>query len=149
MPSPTSRKKTKRVVLLAEQDVVTRLVLAAHMRECGFTVVEAADAAEAKAVLVSGMHIDVLFSDAQLAGAESGFALSQWVRRHRPAIQIILTGAIPAKIDAACTLCDDRDRKQAPALNDRVRKMMAERTRRMRRPSATAGAEPRRRKGAV
>lgn len=135
--------------MLAEQDVVTRLVLAAHMRECGFTVLEAADAAEAKAVLLSGMQVDVLFSDAQLAGPESGFALSQWVRRHRPAIQVILTGAIAAKVDAACALCDDPDRKQAPALNERVRKMMAERTRRMRRPSANSGAEPRRRKGAV
>ncbi len=149
MPSSTTKPQAKRVVLLAEQDVIVRVALAAHLRGCNYLVLEAANAAETKAILASGINIDVLLCDAQLAGEENGFAMSQWVRRHRPSVQVLLTGALAAKIDAVCELCGDDGHREAAGLIDRTRKMMAERTRRMRRPSAGAVPKRPRVKGAI
>lgn len=149
MPSSTTKPKAKRVVLLAEQDVIVRVALAAHLRGCEYMVFEAANAGETKAILAAGMSIDVLLCDAQLAGEENGFALSQWVRRYRPAVQVVLTGALAAKIDAVCDLCGDDGHREAAGLIDRTRKMMAERTRRMRRPSVGAAPKRPRVKGAM
>lgn len=48
--------------------------------------------------------INILLSDTQLAGEGSGFVLAQWVRRHRPNIETILTGSIVGKTQAVCDI---------------------------------------------
>lgn len=133
-----SRKPSKKMatVLLVEADVLVRFALAEHLRACEITVVEAVDADDAKAVLVAGPEITILLSDAQLAGEGSGFVLAQWVRRHRPTIETILTGSIASKAQAAadivarmpaCTPNGD-----ATALATKLNAMLAERKRRLR-----------------
>lgn len=140
MPSAKSSRKP-RTLLLAEEDVIVRLGLATYLRECGFVVIEAASAVEARAVLMAGPKIDILYADAQLAGPESGFALAQWVRRHRPSVRVILTATLMNKAEAAADLCSRRD---AVWLKDHIASMIAERTRRERKPSSSESA-PRRR----
>jgi len=137
MPSP--KNKTAKAILLVEDDVIIRLGLAEHLRECGFTVLEAAGAHEARTILVAGPSIDILLSDAQLAGPDTGFALAQWVRRHRPQVKVILVATTAHKVEAAGALCRHTPRHDANTLDARIRAMMAERARRMRPPAATAG----------
>lgn len=135
-------------VLLADEDVIVRLGLAEHLRDCGMIVLEAASSQEAKAILQAGPTIDVLFSDAQLAGAESGFALAQWTRRNRPGVQVILEVSLESKTAAALHLCCPPDRHKeldAQALAAKIRAMMAERRRRTR-PQQSAAAPLRRRR---
>lgn len=136
-------------ILIAEKDVIVRLTLAEHLRSCGLMVYEAASAMEAKAILIAGVRIDILLSDAQLAGPISGFALAQWVRRNRPGVAVILTGALHGKAQAATELCERAAKRPSPhdavTLSDRIAAMMAERDRRMRRPSTASQRTPRQR----
>ena len=130
----TSPKKLS--VLLVEADVLVRFALAEHLRACNIIVVEAIDADDAKAILVAGPEISILLSDTQLAGEGSGFVLAQWVRRHRTAIEVVLTGSIASKVESVveiaarvpeCTAGTD-----AVKLAAKLNAMLAERKRRLR-----------------
>ena len=102
-----------KTILIAEDDVIVRLGLARHLRSCGFDVLEAAGAAEAKTLLQRGPDIDVLLADARLAGPECGFALAQWVRRYRRRIEIHLTGSLANKAETVMRICPgDGDHRQ-------------------------------------
>jgi DNA-binding NtrC family response regulator len=137
-----------KTILLVEADVIVRFAVADHLRACAI-VIEAASAQDARQVLVAGPPIDIVMSDAQLAGDENGFALAQWVRRHRPDTEVILTSSIINKAQAASEFCARHPDQAVPAdangLATRIHAMMAERKRRLRPPSTTAAA-PRRRK---
>jgi len=110
--------------LILEQDVLVRIALADYLRDCGYRVIEAAAGHEAKTVLQHGPEIHVLLADAGLAGDDEGFALAQWVRRHRPRISVILSVSLQAKSDAAARLCA-RSKTPPPPLTfrDRIRAM--------------------------
>ncbi|MCX7359985.1 MAG: hypothetical protein NT015_17835 [Alphaproteobacteria bacterium] len=133
-----SRKPSKKMatVLLVEADVLVRFALADHLRTCEITVVEAVDADDAKAVLVAGPEISILLSDTQLAGEGSGFVLAQWVRRHRPSIEIILTGSIASKAQAAADILarmpECVPNGDTATLTTKLNAMLAERKRRLR-----------------
>jgi len=141
-------KKSAQRILLADEDVIVRLGIAEYLRDCGLVVLEAATSQEAKSILQAGPDIDVLFSDAQLAGPESGFALAQWVRRNRPGVEIILEVSLESKTVAAFELCCPPDRHKSfdsGALATKIRAMMAERRRRTK-PQQSAAAPLRRRR---
>lgn len=137
-------------ILLVEEDVIVRFGLAEYLRACGFTVIEAPNGADARAVLVAGPAIDVLMSDAQLAGGENGFALAQWVRRHRPNVEVLLMSSLAQKSQIASDFCarypDRKTLSDATGLTSRVQAMLAERKRRTRPPSSTADVKARRRR---
>jgi CheY-like chemotaxis protein len=148
MPAKSKSKRRGRSILLADEDVIVRLALADYLRSCGLQVLEAATSQEAKTILQAGPWIDVLFSDAQLAGPESGFALAQWVRRNRPETEIILKVSIAAKTAAAFDLCCPPDGKKSfdsQALTARIEGMLAERRRRTR-PQQSPMTGPRRKR---
>jgi CheY-like chemotaxis protein len=80
----------KPVVLVVEDDVLLRLVTASSLREAGFEVLEAANAAEAVQIL-GCIPVHVLFSDIDMPGGMDGFALAQWVHQRRLNTRIVLT----------------------------------------------------------
>lgn len=141
MPSAKSQPKT---VLLAEEDVIVRLGLADYLRHCGFVVLEASGASEARTILLAGPKIDILLSDAQLAGPENGFALAAWLRRHRPSVKVLLTATTASKIEAAGSLCTHVPHHEVKGLEAHIRTMMSERARRSRRPASSAAPGRRR-----
>ena len=135
MPAKSKSQNSDRTILLADEDVIVRLAIADHLRGCGLQVIEAATSEEAKAILQTGQEIDVLFSDAQLAGPESGFALAQWVRRNRPRVEIVLQVSVTGKTAAAFELCcppDGGKNLDSRALVARIEAMQAARRRRTR-----------------
>lgn len=142
---PTEKKTT---VLLVESDVLVRFALAEHLRVCDIMVIEAVDADDAKAILVAGPEINIMLSDAQLAGEGSGFVLAQWVRRHRPAIETILTGSLTSKaqsvfdITARMPRCTPQG--DAAQLAAKLSAMLAERKRRLRQQPKNAPVKRRR-----
>jgi CheY-like chemotaxis protein len=142
MTSSISSKKTCLTLLLVEADVVIRFALAQHLRVCGHVVVEVVSGTEARAVLLAGPEVNVVLSDAQLAGDDKGFALAQWVRRHRKSIDVVLTGTLAQKVQVACEFCADGDRadRDAQGLTARIQSMLAEGNRRMRPSPKTAPA---------
>lgn len=95
-------------ILVVEDDVITRLSVAAYLRECRYQVIEAKTADEAKSVLMTGTPIDIVFSDIQMPGNLDGFGLAQWLHRMHPEIKVLLTSglrhAMAAEDDAPALL---------------------------------------------
>lgn len=144
-------KQSDTTILLVEADVIVRYLLAEYLRACSLTVIEAASAADAKAVFLAGPPINILLSDAQLAGGDNGFALARWVRRHRPGVEIILTSSIANKAQVTSEFCarypDRKTPSDAAGLASRIQAMTAERKRRSRpRPNSAAVLQRRRRR---
>ena len=140
MTAPNSNSDKRLSVLLVEADVIVRFAIAQHLRGCGHTVVEVISGPEARAVLLAGVAIELVLADAQLAGDDNGFALAQWVRRHRKSIDVILTGSLAQKVQVACEFCVEGDSvdRDAQSLIAHIQAMLAERKRRMRPAPKTA-----------
>jgi DNA-binding response OmpR family regulator len=82
------------VVLLVEDEVLVRTIAAESLRDQGFRVIEAASAMEARAVLISGATVDVVFTDWQLPGDMNGVELARWIDREHPGIALLLTSGV-------------------------------------------------------
>jgi CheY-like chemotaxis protein len=94
-------------VLVVEDEVLIRLVVADYLRECGYRVHEAVNGDEALDILQSPeVAVDVVFSDVEMPGSMDGFALARWVRAHKPDVQVILTSGVERSADIAATLCE-------------------------------------------
>jgi DNA-binding NtrC family response regulator len=94
------------VVLLVEGDIVVRHPLAEYLRECGFTVFEAANGEEAKAALnARELHIDTVLVD--MASAGSGFALRQWILKRKPSVEVMMAGSVEQAVAGAAQVCED------------------------------------------
>ena len=105
LPDPKERIPA---ILVVEDEVLIRLVIADYLRECGFKIYEAGTAAEAVDILQSDKAtIDLIFSDVRMPGEMDGFALAQWVRTNRPGLPIILTSGDRKKSATAKELCEN------------------------------------------
>lgn len=94
-------------VLVVEDEVLIRLVIADYLRECGYRVHEAVNAEEAVAILQSPeVSVDVVFSDVEMPGSMDGFGLARWIRANKPGTQVILTSGAERSADIAATLCE-------------------------------------------
>jgi CheY-like chemotaxis protein len=94
-------------ILVVEDEVLIRLVIAEYLRECGYRVHEAVSAEEAILILQAPeVSIDIVFSDVEMQGAMDGFGLARWVRAHMPDTQVILTSGADRSADIAGTLCE-------------------------------------------
>jgi CheY-like chemotaxis protein len=119
-----------RTILVVEDEVLTRLVIAEYLRECGYRVHEAANADEAVAVLETPEFIiDIVFSDVQMPGSMDGFGLAQWVRTNCPRVEVILTSGIARSAQLAGELCESGPllaKPYDPALAlDRIKQLLA------------------------
>jgi DNA-binding NtrC family response regulator len=107
LPFPDPKERCP-AVLVVEDEVLIRLVIADYLRECGFKVYEAGTAEEAIEILESNQAtINLVFSDIRLPGDMNGFALGQWIRTNRPGLPILLTSGDAKKSDAAKELCEN------------------------------------------
>jgi CheY-like chemotaxis protein len=86
-PDPSSGRP---VVLVVDDEILLRSVVAEYLRDAGFRVVEAANGREAVTVLAAGEAVDVVFSDVRMPGDVSGYDLAEWVRINRPAVGVLL-----------------------------------------------------------
>ena len=84
-------------ILVVEDEVLVRSVVAMYLRDCGFQVVEAGNADEAIRVLEAGLAVDIVFSDVNMPGSMDGFGLAAWLRLERPGLHLILTSGSPQK----------------------------------------------------
>ena len=97
-------------ILVVEDDVLVRSLVASYLRDCGFDVIEANGADEAIRVLQAEVPVELVFSDIQMPGSMDGFGLAQWVRRERPWLKVILTsGAARAAQDMGPILAKPYD----------------------------------------
>lgn len=98
----------KQTVLLVEDDVLARLVLAEYLRDCGYKVIEAANTDEAMMVLGRlERNVTAVLSLAAIAGKIDGFGLARWVRAHKPDVKVILVANVAKAAGSAGDLCEE------------------------------------------
>jgi len=78
-------------VLVVEDEFLIRMLVAEHLRDSGFTVIEAMNADEAIAILTAGALVDIIFSDVRMPGAVDGMGLLDFIRRTRPSVPVVMT----------------------------------------------------------
>jgi CheY-like chemotaxis protein len=124
-------------VLVVEDEVFIRMVVSEYLRGCGYKVLEAANADEALVLLDHPeLDVDVVFSDIEMPGSMNGFELSNWVRAHRPDVDVVLAGNVTRAANAAAELCSTGPlpKPYAPQFAaDRIRQLMALRKQRTKR----------------
>jgi signal transduction histidine kinase len=78
-------------ILVVEDEEDVRSSTCAILSALGYDVLEANDAAAAVALVESGRHIDLVFSDVVMPGPVSSLQLGDVVRKHLPDTQILYT----------------------------------------------------------
>jgi CheY-like chemotaxis protein len=118
------------VILVVEDEILIRMVIADYLRDCGYKVIEASSGDEALLLLQKqDISIDIVFSDIEMPGETDGFALSQWVRQHRPETEVLLAGSPKKAAETAEELCEDGGNLPKPydhkVALDRIRRLLA------------------------
>jgi CheY-like chemotaxis protein len=91
-------------ILVVDDEPMIREAVTDHLRECGFVVMEACDAAEAIEIIEAISEIDIVFSDVRMPGM-SGFQLAKWVLENRPGMPVFLASGYTGKMHTADDLC--------------------------------------------
>ena len=117
-------------IVVAEPDILVRMVIAAYLRHCGYRVIEAVSADEVMSVLTSDVTVEVVFAEIRGLGATDGFALARHLREAYPHIDVILTSGVVASADKAAELCDDGVLKKPYQPEEVVRRINVFRERR-------------------
>jgi CheY-like chemotaxis protein len=93
MPSPRipAQQSTGATVLVVEDELMVRLPIAEYLRNCGYNVLEACDAAEAIAAVTEAGPVNLVFSDVRMPGRMDGFGLAQWFHSNHPNVPVLLT----------------------------------------------------------
>lgn len=78
------------VVLLVEDEPLVRMLGVDVLEDAGFTVVEAANAAEALKALESRTDVRVLFTDVNMPGELDGLELARLVHERWPEIRLLI-----------------------------------------------------------
>lgn len=106
-PKPGNGVHRPSTLLVVEDEVLIRMPVADYLRDCGFRVLEAANAGEAQALFEAGEPIEIVFSDIQMPGEINGFALAQWIRIRHPDVRVILTSGVASAAKHADEVCAD------------------------------------------
>lgn len=118
---------------MIEADILVRNPLADYLRECGYHVLEACSAYEARQHLSHAeQKIDAVLCDADLPD-ESGFSFAHWLRREHSDTTVILAGTIEKEVEKAGELCEEGPAVSKPYNHqfvlDHIRRMLAARER--------------------
>lgn len=119
-------------IAIVEPDVLARLVLGDYLRECGYRVIECANADDVLIILAAGRRLDIVMSAIDLGGEFDGFRLARQIREAHPTVEVLLT-ADPAKAaDKAGELCDEGPLEKPYHPRDVIRRLNRLRERRRR-----------------
>ena len=83
------------VILVVEDELLIRRNIVESMRDAGYVVFETESGEEAIAFCKSGMSIDVVFTDINLAGAANGWDVVETFRANRPKVPVLCTSGKP------------------------------------------------------
>jgi CheY-like chemotaxis protein len=86
-PKPEAPGST---ILVVEDEILVRLMIAEELRGQDYNVLEAASADEACSVLQSGVKIDLVLTDIRMPGSIDGAGLVHLIRVERPALKVVL-----------------------------------------------------------
>ena len=101
-----------KTIMMVEPDVVIRMVIAEHLRDCGYRVIEGVAAPDVWAVLESGRRVDVILADVKLSGNVDGFSLARRIRQTHSDIDVILTSGVAGVAQQTHDLCEEGPMKK-------------------------------------
>ena len=78
-------------VLVVEDEIFLRYVTAEYLEDCGFSVLQAANADEAVGLLQRNRDVGAVFSDIQMPGSMNGLGLAHWITETLPGVKVLLT----------------------------------------------------------
>jgi len=122
---PSGHAKRPRTVLVVEDEILVRLMVADELRTAGFVVLEAINADEAMVVLQGPDPVDLLLTDVRMPGSGDGLTLATTVRTRWPELKIIVvSGHLPG--GPAPGVADGFFMKpfDVPALINRVKELL-------------------------
>ncbi len=99
-PAPKAHKSPA-CVLVVEDEILIRVLIADELRAEGFSVVEAATGDEALSYFQAGVQVDLVLSDIDLPGALNGVDLIQRLRAEAPGLPTVLTSGLSPGVHAA------------------------------------------------
>ena len=94
-------KQAPAIILVVEDETLTRLMLVDELQSHGHDVIEAADADEALAILRANRAITLLFTDIKMPGTIDGLELARFARAEYPKLKIIIASAHVGLVDWA------------------------------------------------
>jgi two-component system, response regulator PdtaR len=99
VPQQLLRPRTARI-LVVEDEVLIRALIAEELRLEGFSVIEADRADDALTYIKTGEQVDLVFSDIQTPGSINGLQLAQTLRDKYPDIPVMLASgnALPRHV---------------------------------------------------
>lgn len=91
-PVPPEVAKAQGTILIVEDEPAVRAMTAAHLKDAGYTVIEATDAKAALALLAADGHVDLLLTDIVMPGM-NGRKLADEALKARPDLRLLfMTG---------------------------------------------------------
>jgi len=93
LASQAGLKPQRPTVLVVEDEVLLRLMIAEELRYQGIHVLDASNADEALTILGSSLPVHLLFTDIRMPGRIDGIALARLVRAHYPQLKLIMTSS--------------------------------------------------------
>lgn len=92
-------------IMVVEPEVLIRTTISEYLRGCGYRVIEGVCAQDVHTLIRSGERVDIVFSEVQLPGELSGFALAKSLRQTHPEIDVILTAGIADAAEKSSEIC--------------------------------------------
>jgi len=78
-------------ILVVEDDKLVRDYVLTQLHSMGYVTLDAANAAEALAIVEAGKEFDLLFTDVIMPGAMNGRQLANALRKTRPGLKVLFT----------------------------------------------------------
>jgi DNA-binding NtrC family response regulator len=94
------------IVMLVEQDILVRMLIAEYLRSCGYRVIEGISTEDVLVVLRAGNKVQIIFVGMRTGGDIDGFGLASAVRESYPEVNVILTSGVQNAASKASDLCD-------------------------------------------
>lgn len=103
LPSDSPFAAVGQRILVAEDELLIRLMVSEELREAGYDVIEACNADEALAILNSAVQVDLLFSDVRMPGSLDGLGLLAFARSTFPSLPVIIaSGHLEPRLGLDC-----------------------------------------------
>jgi two-component system, response regulator PdtaR len=126
-PAPDDQATVGRppAILLVEDEILIRMMVAAELRAAGYVVVEAANADEALKFLRTSDPVALMITDIAMPGSMNGVALAMLVHSTWPDIKIVVASAHAPEWPASAVVHTFVGKPYDPdRLVDRVRQIL-------------------------
>jgi len=124
----SAAERPRPALLLVEDEILIRVLVAEALRAAAYEVIEAANADEAIDILRTASPVDVVITDVRMPGSMDGLDLARTVRTVRPEVRVIVaSGHAPSESAAPISDVFLRKPYDPEHLIWQVRSLVAER----------------------